>query len=158
MPTKSPFTIPVKQIIHIQLRFPREAEEMMRDSLKLQQFFQYIWAARYLDEKDFKIEDDRNCSGLTYLFRSQQQLDISVTSVSFKRWLILQAEMNLKFSGIECLMLHNPNIFSYNGNEVANVTKYYQKYAGISYRVLEKRRTQSRVLELITMGAPLMIT
>ena len=70
MPTKSPFTIPVKQIIRIQLRFPREAEEMMRDSLKLYQFFQYIWAARYLDEKDFKIEDDRNCSGLTYLFRS----------------------------------------------------------------------------------------
>ena len=35
MPTKSPFTIPVKQIIRIQLRFTRKAEEMMKDSLKL---------------------------------------------------------------------------------------------------------------------------
>ena len=73
-----------------------------------------------MDNKGFKTEDDQNCSDLTL-----QQLDISVTSVSFKRWLILQAELNLKFSGIECLMLHNPNTFSYNGNEVANVIKYY---------------------------------
>ena len=73
-----------------------------------------------MDNKGFKTEDDQNCSDLTL-----QQLDISVTSVSFKRWLILQAELNLKFSGIEYLMLHNPNIFSYNGNEVANVIKYY---------------------------------
>ena len=32
---KKPFTIPVKQIIRIQLRFPRKAKEMLKDSLKL---------------------------------------------------------------------------------------------------------------------------
>ena len=30
-----PFTIPIKQTIRIQLRFPRKAEEMMKVSLRL---------------------------------------------------------------------------------------------------------------------------
>ena len=33
-----PFTILVTQIIHIQLRFARKGEEMMKDSLKLKKF------------------------------------------------------------------------------------------------------------------------
>lgn len=51
--------------------------------------FQYVQAARYLDKKGVKTEDDRNYSDLT-----QQQLDILVTSVGFKRWLISQVEMD----------------------------------------------------------------
>ena len=32
---QKPFTIPVEQIIRLQLRFPRKAEATMKDSLKL---------------------------------------------------------------------------------------------------------------------------
>ena len=44
----------------------------------------------------------------------------------FYCWNILgkQADLDWKFSGIERLMFHNPNIFSYNSNGVASVMNY----------------------------------